>query len=280
MNINNGSMPHQSPVRGTEATQGASTIPGNSAIRAVPVGHGYSAAAGHIAPGQTQNSTRPLILDRLPDGRLHSFQQREVTAARPWVSAQQSKHDLGSRMAELVQLTDRLSDIYQKAKDIPMIANLAKQELENIQGGTPANIIRGLKDYIEALKFSGDDPVFDSSQAMTAESATRTLKAFESKIDQLLSKPNVETTLKNLAMAIAFLKPSIRTNNTVYQESKSVIDAQSQAALAKELQLIINKGDDPLTHVLSMTQGNDGYQSLKTDLELCIQDICIYKGVS
>ncbi|WP_257293632.1 hypothetical protein [Endozoicomonas sp. YOMI1] len=177
-------------------------------------------------------------------------------------------------MADFEQLSGKLLDIYKPLDEIPLVASLlANEELAKIKAFTPARIIRELKEWNRELQFSFDYPVFDSSQTITDEFAAHVLKEFKSKIDQLLSIPNLEQTLKDTFMAVARMMPGIRANNRTYQDTRSVSSVTDQIAMGMELQRLMNNSHGELIHVLSMRQGSDAYQRLKSDLDLCIKDI-------
>ncbi len=263
MNINNSGMPTypsttSRPESARRAYVGWTGTFGGSAIRAAPAGHRHSAAASNITPGLTQSGT---------------IQQRGISATRTQVSAPTS-YDLGSRMADFEQLSGKLLDIYKPLDEIPLVASLlANEELAKIKAFTPARIIRELKEWNRELQFSFDYPVFDSSQTITDEFAAHVLKEFKSKIDQLLSIPNLEQTLKDTFMAVAGMMPGIRANNRTYQDTRSVSSVTDQITMGMELQRLMNNSHDEIIHVLSMRQDSDAYQRLKSDLDLCIKDI-------
>ncbi len=264
MNFNNSGMRTYHPTSRSDSAQRASAgLTGQvdgSATRAIPAGHGYLATASNIASGLPQSSV---------------IQQRQVSATSPAVSAQPGNYDLGSRMAYFEPLLDSIVDFYSSIKDIADAAILAHGELANIEEtGTPAMIISELKDWNKFLKFSFfDNPVFDSSQTITAEFAAHALKHFQSKINTLLSIPNLEITLDKSLLATAVMKPEIRANNKLYQDTKRASYVQEQITMARQLQQLMNNDLGVLSHVLPMTQFKDAYQSLKSDLDSCIRDI-------
>lgn len=259
------------PQGGSSAgAQDASAQPtgwsGSSVIKSLFASFGSTGSAGDTA-------------SELPQGC--NIRQREVSAAKPQLP-EDRRSVYKENLFNIDKLLRKLTDEVYSFVDVPVIANSAAELLvENEQNyaADPASLIKDLSDWNRLLMLGLESRYFDSSQTITSEFATETLKEFKTRLDKLLRIPNIERRMKKFSQSIAAMRPECETNRLALEDPLCLPAAEDRVILtATQLRELIDGGYSCLAELLSATPGSKKNYNLKKELDECIQNILFMQG--
>ena len=211
-----------------------------------------------------------------------NIRRREVSAAKPQISEQERREVYKKNLIEIDSLLENLVDEVFRVVEIPITARCAAELLdedEQSYGASPAKLIKDLSDWNQSLKLGLESRYFDSSQAITSEFVTQTLKEFRTRLDKLLQIPDLERRLMSFSHGIAAMRPECKTNRLALEDPLCLPTAEDKVILAaKRLRGLIDDGYGSLALLLSVTPGNKENHNLKKELDTCIQNILFMQG--
>ena len=211
-----------------------------------------------------------------------NIRHREISAAKPQISEQERREVYKKNLIDIDRLLKNLVDEVYSVVQIPLTARCAAEILEEEKqryDANPAELIKDLSDWNRALKLGLGASYFDSSQTITFEFATQTLKEFRTRLDKLLQIPDLEGRLKSFSLKIAAMLPECETNRIALENPLCLPTAEDKViSTAKQLRGLINDGYDSLAPLLSETSGNKENHNLINELDACIQNILFMQG--
>ena len=211
-----------------------------------------------------------------------NIRHREISAAKPQISEQERREVYKKNLIDIDRLLKNLVDEVSSVVQTPLIARCVVEHLEaNKQSydASPAKLIKDLSSWNRALKLGLEASYFDSSQTITFEFATETLKEFRTRLDKLLQIPDLEGRLKSFSLRIAAMQPECATNRLALEDPLCLPTAEDKVILtAKRLRGLINDGYGSLALLLSVTPDNKENHNLKKELDACIQNILFMQG--
>ena len=258
------------PGSSSEGAQEASACPTgfvSPVIKSPGAGFGSTGSAGDSA-------------SELSQGR--NIHQREVSAAKPQTSEQKRRDVYEKNLIDIDRLLNNLVEEVNSVVQIPMYAKVVADQLaegEQRYSDSPASLIKDLSSWNQLLKLGLESKYFDSSQTITSEFATETLKEFRTRLDKLLKISDLEKILNHFSRGIAAMRPECQTNRLALENPLCLTAAEDKVILtAKRLQKLINDGGESLALLLSLTPGNRVNLNLKNELDVCIQNILFMQG--
>ena len=254
----------------SEGAQEASACPTgfvSPVIKSPGAGFGSTGSAGDTA-------------SELSQGR--NIHQREVSAGKPQTSEQKRRDAYKKNLIDIDRLLNNLLDEVNSVVQIPMYARFVDEQLVDDKqrySDSPASLIKDLSSWNQHLKLGLESKYFDSSQTITSEFATETLKKFRTRLDELLNIPGLESGLNQFSQGIAAMRPECKTNRLALENPLCLTAAEDKViSTAKRLQKLINDGGESLALLLSLTPGNRVNLNLKNELDVCIQNILFMQG--
>ena len=258
------------PGGSSEGAHEASAQPtgwfGSSVIKSLFAGFGSAASAGDTA-------------SELPQGC--NIRQREVSAAKPPISEERRIIYI-ENLLNIDKLIGKLTDEVYGFVCIPIIAESAAELLvrnEQSFAADPAALIKDLNYWNRHLMLGLESRYFDSSQTITSEFATQTLKEFRTRLNKLLSIPDLERRMKSFSQSIAAMRPECETNRLALEDPLCLPAAEDKViSTAKKLRELIKNGYSCFAELLSATPGSKKNHDLKKELDVCIQNILFMQG--
>ena len=270
MNSNNVSSANFRPVgSGSEGAQ---------EVSARPTGW-FSSSVKSFFNGLVTPTSASVTAIELPQGG--NIRQREVSAVKPQIS-EERRSVYKKNLIDINRLLSKLTEDIYSLVDIPTTAQCAAEILEENEqdyGASPASLIKDLRVWNQSLKLGLDSRYFDSSQTISSEFATQTLKEFRTRLDKILLIPDLADRLKSFSRGIAAMRPECETNRLALEDPLCLPAAEDKVILtAKRLGKLIDDGFGSVTQLLSATPGNKKNDDLKKELDLCIQNILFMQG--
>ena len=243
------------------------------------MGFGSSVNKSPLA-GSGSTGSASDTASELPQGR--NIHQLEVPAAKPQTSEQKRREVFKKNLINFDRLLNNLVDEVYSVVQIPTYAQAVAEQLvqdEQRYRDSPDSLIKDLRSWNQLLKFELESRYFESSQPITSEFATQTLKVFRTRLEKLLSTPDLASKLKGFSGGIAAMLPECRTNCLALENPLCLAAAEDKViATAKRLRKLINEGGESLALLLWVTPGNRANINLKNELDECIQNILFMQG--
>ena len=258
------------PGSSSEGAQEASACPTgfvSPVIKSPGAGFGSTGSAGDTA-------------SELSQGR--SICQREVSAAKPQTSEQRRRDAYKKNLIDINRLLNNLLYELKSVVEIPIYAQMVDEQLAKDKqkySDGPAELIKDLSSWNQLLKLGLESKYFDSSQTITSEFATKTLRKFRTRLNELLKNPDLKESLKHFSQGLAAMQPECETNCLALENPLCLTAAEDEViSTAKRLQKLIDDGGKSLALLLSLTPGHKVNLSLKNELDVCIENILFMQG--